>query len=78
MSNGRNPFDRDKPPEDQEEWRYIWDGARKGHDLHPIFGPIAAIARNWKAMAGVVALVAAFNAPTIREAILLLIGGMGQ
>jgi hypothetical protein len=78
MSNGYDPFDRDKPPKTPEDWGYLWDGARKGHDLHPIFGPIAALVRNWKAMAGVAALVAAFNAPTIREAILLLIGGIGQ
>jgi len=78
MSNGRNPFDRDKPPEDQEEWRYIWDGARKGHDLHPIFGPIAAIVRNWKAMVGLGAALAVVNAPAIREALLLVIGSIGQ
>lgn len=78
MSNGYDPFDRDKPPKTSAEWSYIWEGARKGHDLHPIFGPIAALARNWKAMGVVAALVAAFNAPNIRDAILLLIGSVGR
>ena len=72
-----DPFDRDKPPKTPEEWGYIWDGARKGHDLHPIFGPLAALARDWKALGAVAALVTAWNAPQIREAILLLAGGVG-
>ncbi len=70
MNDNFDPLERDKAPKTPEEWRYIWDAvifAQRGRRL---------LTARTLGIASII--VAAWNAPTLREAILLLIGGMGR
>ena len=46
-----NPSDRRTPPETPDEHAYIWEGVRKAHELWGVLSPLAAIFKNWKAIA---------------------------
>lgn len=72
-----DPSGRKTPPENENDWGYIWGGAHGGHDVKksPIFKLIIALEKNWKAAAFVVVFVAWVNRPEIVAAIQVLAGG---
>ena len=46
-----NPSERRTPPESEEDHAYLWEGARKAHELWRVLSPLAAVISNWKAIA---------------------------
>lgn len=71
----KEPLNRGGPPETDEHWAWLYDGASKGHKGWSIVGPIFAVVTNWKALAAIFAVVAFFNRPEIAAAVQVLIGG---
>lgn len=69
-----DPSGRKTPPDNDDEWRYLWDAARWSHEARPFLGPFVAIAKNWKGAAFVVAFVVWINSPDIVEALRTLVG----
>ena len=55
------PSERDRPPEDKDEWARIWAATDYAHELWDAFGPIAQIVKNRKFWLWVLAVAAAWN-----------------
>ena len=74
-----DPTKRTTPAKTPEEWGYLWEGARSGHEFNRAFGPLARIVLDWRYWAGAiatgVAVAVMFSKPEFRAAVLALIGG---
>ena len=46
-----DPLRKGRPPIDDEEWLFIWDGAHKGRKMWPILKPFIALLENRVALA---------------------------
>lgn len=51
-----DPSDRSTPPQDAEEWRYVWSAAKKAHAGWPFVKMGIALHSNWKVIIAFVAL----------------------
>jgi len=69
-----DPSGRRSPPENPEDWEYIWKAARYSHEARPFLGPFIAIAKNWKGGAAVIVFVVWINSPDIVNALRTLAG----
>lgn len=69
-----NPNDRKTPPENEDEWAYIWKGSERGNDGWVVVGPVVAAIRNWKAWAIAVAFFLWLNQPDILGALKTIFG----
>lgn len=72
MSEDRST--RKSPPETEDDWEYLWRGARHGHAMWPVIGPFIAVARNWKAGFAVVLVVLWLNGHDTLDAFKRLLG----
>ena len=43
-----DPTERRDAAKSQDDWRYIWQGARKAHEMDKALGPIARIMADWR------------------------------
>jgi hypothetical protein len=69
-----DPSERKEPPENSEEWAYIWRGAARANEGWVIIGPIVAAVKNWKAWALALAFVLWINQPDILGALKTIVG----
>jgi hypothetical protein len=69
-----DPTERKDPPENAEEWAYLWRGAERANDGWVIIGPIVAVVRNWKAWAIGLAFFLWINRPDVLEALRAITG----
>ena len=65
---------RRTPPENADEWAYLWRGAHRANVSWPIVGPIYAFAVNWKAWAIGLAFLLWINRPEVLAALTALMG----
>ena len=70
-----DPTERNTPAKTPEEWRYIWQGARKGHQLDKALGPVARIVADWRWWAGAFAIGGSVALLMRRPEFWTLIGG---
>ena len=70
-----DPTERKTPPEDPEEWAFLWRGAERANDGWIILGPLVALTRNWKAWAAGGLFFLWINKPDVIEALQTLLGG---
>lgn len=69
-----DPSKNSQPPEDEDGWAYIWDGAAKAKMAWSIIGPVHAVVSNWKALAAIGLLLAWLNKPEIANALATIFG----
>ena len=69
-----DPTERKTPPENDDDWSFLWRGAKRANDGWVILGPLVALVKNWKAWAiGSVAFLW-INRPDILEALRKIMG----
>lgn len=69
-----DPTERKTPPENPDEWAFLWRGAERGNEGWIIVGPVVAIVRNWKAWALALAFFLWINRPDILAALQTIMG----
>lgn len=66
---------RTTPPETNEEWAYIWRGARLAHYAWVVVGPVHAFATNWRAIGMGAIVIVAINSPELVDLLRLWVWG---
>lgn len=58
---------RRTPPENEEDWFFIWDSSDKSQKAWRVVGPLHSIVSNWKAYLVIAGIILAINSPRIVE-----------
>lgn len=72
---GHDPWERKTPPEEEEDWAFIWRASHRAHEGWIVVGPIVAAVRNWKAWVFAAAAFVYLNRPDILAALQSIVGG---
>jgi len=72
---GHDPWERNTPPENEEDWATIWRGIHRANEGWAIVGPVSDAVRNWKAWAVASGLVVYLNRLDIVAILQAVVGG---
>ena len=70
-----NPTERKTPPENDDDWRFLWRSAARANDGWIVVGPIVAAVKNWKAWLLIGGGFVWLNKPEIMQALSVFFGG---
>mgnify|MGYP000064593564 CR=1 FL=1 len=71
VSDNRN--ERKTPPEDENDWAYIWRAVDRANKSWIVTGPIYDMVMNWKAYVAIAGFILMINSPKIIEALKMLV-----